>query len=249
MGSGPITSWQTEKQLKQWLTIFWGGSKSLQILTVAMKLKDSCSFGRKVITNLDSILKSRHYFANKGLSSQNNGFPVVTGGCENCTIKEVEHRRLDTFNLWCWRRVLRVPWTVRRSNQCILKEISLEYSLEGLMLKLKLQFFGHLTWRTVLFVKTLMLGKIEGERRGWQRMRWLDAITNSMDMSLSKLRELVTDRLVSVHGVLPSMGLQRVGHEWRTELTELNIVLSAFFGPLLCGSAGKDSTCIVGAWV
>ena len=171
MGSGPITSWQTDRETVEAVADFiLGGSKSLQILTVAMKLKDTCSFGRKVITNLDSILKSRHYFANKGPSNQNNGFPAVTGGCENCAIKEAEHWRLDTFNLWCWRRVLRVPWTVRRSNQCILKEISLEYSLEGLMLKLKLQFFGHLIWWTVLFVKTLMLGKIEGERgddRGW----------------------------------------------------------------------------------
>ena len=137
-------------------------------------------------------------------------------GCESWTVKKAEHWRIDAFKLWCWRRLLRVPWAVRRSNQPILKEISPDYSLERLMLKLKLQYFGHLMWRTDSFGKTLMLGKIEGRRRGRQRMRWLDGIIDSMDMSLSKLRSWWwTGR----PGVLLSMGSQRIGHDWVTELS------------------------------
>ena len=171
----------------------------------------------KVMSNLNSILKSRDItLPTKVCLVKAMVFPVVMYGCEIWTIKKAEYWWIDAFALWCWRRLLRVPWTARRSNQSILKEISPGCSLEGLMLKLKFQYFGHLMWRGDSLEKILMLGKIESRRRrGWQRIRWLDGIADSMEMGLGELRELVMD---GRPGVLLFLGLQWVGHNWATEL-------------------------------
>ena len=178
------------------------------------EIKRHLFLGRKSMTNLDSILKNRDIALLKKFHLVKPIiFPVIMYGYESWTIKKAEHRRTDAFELWCWRRLLRVPWTARRSNQSILKEVSPEYSLEGLMLKLKLQYFGHLVRRTDSLEKALMLGKIEsGRRRGWQRMRWLDSITDSMDMNLNKLQEMVEGRGTwheAVHGVTKSQTEQQ----------------------------------------
>ena len=189
MASGPITSWQIDGETVETVADFiLGGSKMTADGDRSHEIKKCLLLGRKVMTNLDSIFKSRDItLSTKVHLVKAVVFPVVMYGCENWTIKRTESRGIDAFELWCWRRLWRVPWTARRSNQSILREIASECSLEGLMLKLKLQYFGHLMRRTDSFEKTLMLGKIEGRRkRGQQRMRWLDGITNSMEMSLGK---------------------------------------------------------------
>ena len=221
MASGPITSWEIDGETVETVSDFiLGGSKITADGDCSRKIKRRLLLGRKVMTNLDSIFKSRDIILpTKVHLVKAMVFPLVMYGCESWTVKKAEGRRIDGFELWCWRRHLWVSWTARRSNQSILKEVSPGCSLEGLMLKLKLQYFGHLMQRVDSLEKTLILGGIEGRRRrGWQRMRWQDGITDWTHMSLGELQQLVMDReawRAAIHGVAKS-------RTWLCDWTDLN---------------------------
>ena len=231
MASGPITSWQIDGKTVETVADFiLGGSKITAEGDCSHEIKRWLLLGSKVMTNLDSILKSRDITLPTNVCLVKvMVFPVVMYGCESWTIKKAERWRIDAFELWCWRRLLKVPWTARRSNESILKEINPECSLEGLMLKLRLQYFGHLMQRADSFEKTLMLGKIEGRRRrGQQRMRWLDGITNSMDMNLGEFQG-VGDGQGGLACCMQSIGRKESDMTVRLNWTEEVIVLLLSF--------------------
>ena len=248
ISSSPISLWQIDGLTMETVRgfIFWG-SKITTDGDCSHKIKRCLLLGSNTMTNLYNILKSRDIaLPTMVLLVKALVFPVVMYECESWTIKKAEHWRIDAFELWCWRRFLRVPWTARRSTQSILKELSSEYSLEELILMLKLQYFGHLMRSTDALEKTLMLGKIEGRRRGRQRMWWLDGITDSTDMRMSKFRESVMDReawCVAVHGVAKSQTCLR---DW----TELNQGLLAYTTQIrtMTDCSGKEKYAMSQKW-